>query len=430
MLRILIKFFFVAFVLGGGGYWTWRLFQVVPPMQRAQTLLAAKNVFGAQIVLRSIIKADPRNAEAHVMLARTQLATSDWLSAEKEAKILRALRYDRTVVGPMLVRSYAMQKRWPDILAEIPAVASKPEEQGMNLALRSVAYLGLGDLKQAQNLVEAALKLSPESGLVHLQWARTALARKDAEMGLQEVDAALALRPSDPEALETKSGLLMLRRDTVGAISQLDLALNATPLSQELRLARAELLMSIGRDRGAQADVNAIFDITPTNATALFYNAILMFRSRQFADASVEFDKLGAQMDQFPRAYFYRAQIALEFGNTQSALESLDRLLKLQPQDAEGMRLAAQVELAAAKPERALALLSPITGPMSRDPGAIDMQGRAYFMLGRMQEAIESFRRATVIAPTNKDFASHLAAAQTQFGVAPVPGDDAADALQ
>ncbi|MBC7673761.1 MAG: hypothetical protein H7247_15180, partial [Polaromonas sp.] len=117
------------------------------------------------------------------MLARTQFATSDWLSAEKEAKILRALGYDRSVVGPMLVRSYAMQKRWPDILADIPAVAAKPEEQAMNLALRSVAYFGMGDLNQAQSLVEAAGKLSPDEVLVHLQRARIALARKDAELG-------------------------------------------------------------------------------------------------------------------------------------------------------------------------------------------------------------------------------------------------------
>lgn len=427
MLRILIKFFFVVGVLGGGGYWVWTLFQVVPPMERARALMAAKDVFGAQVVLRSMIKSDPRNVEAHLMLARTQIMTSDWLSAEKEVKILRTLGYDRTVVGPMLVRAYSMQKHWQEILMDVPAVAAKPDEQAMNLALRSVAYLGMGDMAQAESLVEAAAMLSPDDFLVHLQRARVAVGLLDPVIGLREVDAALRLRPTSIEALETKCSALMLRLDTTGAIEQLDAATKVAPLSQELRLRRAELLMSIGRDQLAQADVNAIFDITPTNATALYYNAILMLRARQFADANVEFDKLGGLMDQYPRSYFYKAQIALELGNTQSALESLDRLLKLQPLNSEGMRLAAQVELASAKPERALTLLSPVTGAASRDAGAIDMQGRAYFMLGQMPEAIGAFRRAAALAPENKDFASHLAAAQTQFGIAPVPGDDAGD---
>ena len=102
----------------------------------------------------------------------------------------------------------------------------------------------------------------------------------------------------------------------------------------------------------------------------------------------------------------------------------------MQPRDAEGMRLAGQVELAAGKPERVLALLAPLTGAASRDSGAIDMQGRAYFMMGRMQEAIEAFRRAAMLAPENKEFSSHLTAAQTQFGVAPAPGDDSGDPMQ
>jgi tetratricopeptide (TPR) repeat protein len=422
MLRRLLIFLMLLGGGGGGGYAVWRAFQVEPPLERADRLVQAGDVFAAQIVLRSLIRAEPRNVEAHLMLVRTQLATNDWISAEKEAKSLRTLGYDRVVVAALLVRSYAMQGRYQDILADVPAVASRPEEQYANLALRSVAFLGMKDVGLAKQLVDAAAALEPDAFLVHLQKARVALSTSSINDGLQEIDRALVQRPASVEALTVKSALLSLKGDTAGAIKQLDLAAAVAPFDQDIRIKRAGLLIDVGSDKAAQDDVDAVFAITPTNASAMFYNALLMYRSGQVADANVEFDKLGILADQFPKTYFYKGEIALKLGNPQSALESLDRFLRLQPTDHNGLRLVAQIELNQEQPAKALSALIPITGPGSNDAGAMDLLGRAYFMLGRMADAIISYRRATVIAPENKEYAAHLAAAQVQFGAAPVPG--------
>jgi tetratricopeptide (TPR) repeat protein len=157
----------------------------------------------------------------------------------------------------------------------------------------------------------------------------------------------------------------------------------------------------------------------------MYYNALLIYRSGQFADANVAFDKLGLQADQFPRSYYYKAEVALKLGNKQSALESLDRFLKLEPTDGDGLRLVAQIDLDEAQPDQAVTALRPATGPDSHDAAAFDLLGRAYFMLGRTPDAISAYRQATIIAPENKDYAAHLAAAQVPFGAAPVPGPDA-----
>jgi cytochrome c-type biogenesis protein CcmH len=78
-----------------------------------------------------------------------------------------------------------------------------------------------------------------------------------------------------------------------------------------------------------------------------------------------------------------------------------------------------------AQPDQAVTALRPATGPDSHDAAAFDLLGRAYFMLGRTPDAISAYRQATIIAPENKDYAAHLAAAQVPFGAAPVPGPDA-----
>ena len=293
----------------------------------------------------------------------------------------------------------------------------------MNLALRSAGFIGLNDLMQAQAALDAAGELGPNEFLVRLQKAKLALARRDGRGALREVDAALALHPASTEALWARSEALSLTWDTNGAVAELDKAVAIAPLSQDLRMARAGLLLRAGLDRRALDDVRFVFGLTPSNTTAMFYNALIMMRAGHVADAGVEFDRLGSAMDQFPKAYLYKAQAAIQAGNKDSALEDLGRFLKLQPGNSEGVRLAAQVELDSARPERALALLTPLTETKMPDAETVDLEGRSLFMLGHMPEAVQSFRRATELAPANKDFASHLAAAQTRFGVAPTPDE-------
>jgi tetratricopeptide (TPR) repeat protein len=427
MLKRLLMFLLILGGVGGGGYAAWRLLKVEPPLQHASRLIEAGDVFGAQVVLRGLIKSEPRNVEAHLMLAKTQLATDDWVSAEKEARSLRGLGYDRAAVAELLVRSYSMQGHYQDILTDVPAVAANPDEQYLNLVLRSVAFLGMKDVGLAQQLIDAAAALAPNAFLVHLQKARLLQAKGDVTAGLREINVALGQEPASVEALMVKSDLLVDKEDIVGAIRPLDEAVVAAPLDQDLLMKRAGLLLKIDADSAARADVNTVFNITPTNPSAMFYNALLIYRSGQLADANVEFDKLGMLADRFPKSYFYKAEIALKLGNKQSALESLDRFLRILPNDGEGLRLVAQIELGEAQPERAVAVLGPATGPGSSDAAAIDLLGRAYFMLGRMSDAISAYRRATAIAPGNKEYAAHLSAAQVQFGSAPVPGADVTD---
>ena len=390
-----------------------RSFETEPPLDRAARLAASGDVFGAQAVLRTAIKAEPRDVAVHMALIRSLLRTGDWLSVEREARTLRALGADRTKVTPMLVRSLAYQKRYADILTELPAVTARPEDQAMNLALRSVAYLGLGDLAQARSAVAAARQLAGGELHVRLQAARLALAGKDGPAATAEAEAALALSPKSTEALWTRADAAALAGDTAGAVRWFDAAVTEAPYLQDLRLARAEVLMRAGDDGRAQADVGFVLGLTASNPLALFDNAVLTMRAGRMDEAEFAFDKLGASMERFPAAYLYKAQIALGQGHRELALESLVHYRRLAPEDTAGIRLAAQAKLELGLPEEALVLLHDAP---RMDAAAADLEGRAYFTTGRTQDAAASFERALRLAPDNREIAAHLVAARTRFG--------------
>ena len=413
----MLKRMLLVLVLVGAGAFAGqnvaRSFETEAPMERAARLAANGDVFGAQAVLRTAIKAEPRDVPMHMALIRSLLRTGDWLSVEREARTLRALGADRTKVTPMLVRSLAYQKRYADILTELPPVSARPEEQAMNLALRSVAYLGMGDLAQARSAVAAAQRLPGAEFHVRLQAARLALAAKDGPAATGEAEAALALSPKSTEALWTRADAAALTGDTAGAVRWFDAAVAEAPYLQDLRLARAELLMRMGEYAKAQADVTLVLGLAASNPMALFDNALLTMRAGRMDEAEFAFDRLGAAMERFPKAYLYKAQIALGQGHRELALESLVHYRRLAPEDAAGIRLAAQAKLELGLPDEAVLLLH--DAPRN-DAEAADLEGRAYFTSGRTQDAVGSFERALRLAPDNREIAAHLAAARTRFG--------------
>lgn len=403
-------------LLGGGVYAVMHVIAGNKPLAQAKTLVAQGDLFGAQFVLRNLVKAEPRNVDAHVLLARIQLQMADWFSAEKEIKVARALRYDRAVLTPMLARSYIMLERYRDLLTDIPPTGGTPQEQVSNLVLRSMAYLGLNDVVQAEQTLATAIELAPKDLQVQLQSARIARARQDPATAERLTAEVLSALPEDVDALMLMAELQVARGDGKGALVNMDRAVKIVPFAPYIRLARIPLLLAAGTDKQATEDLDVVFAVSPSDKMALYFDTLLRVRAQKYGDALVGFQRLAPFMEQIPKSYYHEATAFVALGHPESAMDSLSRLLKISPGDVDGVRLAAQIEMKAQRPEKVVAVVLRGVGSGLNDAQSFDMLGRGYFMLGQMPAAIESFRKAVTLAPDNKEFAAHMAAAQSSFG--------------
>ena len=421
-------FLMLLALLGAAGWLGNRWLTAVPPdpLRLAQARMEALDVPGAQALARQVARDEPRSVAAHLMLARISTVLADWASVEREARTLRTLGYDRLIVTPMLAQAYLMQGLPQSVLSEVPTVATRPEEQAVNLAMRSRAYVDLNEPAQARANLDAAVQLAPGNSAVLLQQARMALApvgggKPELGLAMAKVDEALRDRPDSLQGLLLKAQVLDGTGDLAGAVRELDVALRLTPASPLLHLARAELLMRLRQDQAAQADVDAALTVAPHDDEASYLHAVLQLRGHHLAQGTAEMEKLGAMLERHPEAYMLRAQAAVEMGNTQAALDNLDRLLRFQPNNAEALRLAARLSLQVEQPSRAVGLLKELLQGGTDDAEAQDLLGRAYFQLGQTDEAIRSYGKAVAKMPDNAGYAAHLAAAKAQFGAAPLP---------
>ena len=418
-------------LLGGAGYWGSRLLRGRPASEQAAAMLDAGDPKGAQALLRAAVRNEPRNAEAHLLLGRSQLDLSDPLAAEKELKIARVLGTDRAVVNPLLAQAYLAQGRYDDLLADIPATAVRPDEQVADLVARAGAYLAQGDLAEAGASLQDALRAAPgEQGLTNglaVGLARLAAAQGQLHPALDRLDAVLAAAPRTVDALTAKADVQRRLGNVDGALQTIDAAVAAAPFAIPVRMERANLLIRLGRFKEAHADVDASLAINWHDHSVDVTNALLLLREGRYGDAEVEFQKLVPVMDSYPRAYLYHAETVAAQGRNETAFDILQRFLSLRPRDVMGLRLGAELQLRLQHPDEALAFLRRAEAAGGLDAAALDLMGRAYLVAGHLPEAVAAYRRAVALEPANAAFAAHAQAAERLAGSAPeasVPATD------
>ena len=403
----------VACVAGGG----WYVFlRNGDPVKRAEQLMAAGDLRGAQIELRNAVRAEPNSALAHLRLAQSQLQLSDPVAAEKEFKTARDLGADRWEVIPQLGQVYMQQGRYQDVLTEVPPEGPKPDIAAKNMMLRAMAQVGLNDFNGATATLTQAEKIAPGNLEVLLTASRLALALRDMPTAEKKSDEALKLDPNNVEALLMKGTVLNARGDKQGSLEMANKAVTLQPGSAAARLDRANQLIVAGKDADAQIDVNKVLENQPRNAGAIYLSGVIMVRAGRYADAQAELARLGSVVNRFPRALYFQALSAANLGQSELAIDFANRYLVRMPADLDATRLVARTELAAQRPERAVSVLMKVIKENPADGQTLDLLGRAYGMMGRGQEAVETFKLAVAASPGDPTILTHLASSQMQVG--------------
>jgi len=407
----------VLAVMAGGGWYVFG--RSSDPIKNAHLLLSKGDTRGAQIELRNAVKANPNNGEAHLSLAQLQLQMADPVAAEKELKVARELNSDPKVVTPLLVEAYLAQQRYADVLSEVKvdgANAADPNEAAKLLVLRAVAQIGMEDIPAARASLQEAQLLAPDNQDAALTAARISVIEKDMADAEQQVDRALTINDKRADALLLKGQLLAAKGDKAGALDYMEKAVAAVPGSKGMRLERANQYIVSGQDAKARADVNTVLATEPSNGGAIYLDMVLLVRAGRYADADGALEKIAPAIQRFPRGMYFQALIKSNLGQTEQAIDAALRYVARAPEDLDGMRLLARIELGAKRPERAVATLTKAIASGATDAETLDLLGRAYAVQGKTMEAASSFQEAATLAPTNSEILTHLASTRMQLG--------------
>ena len=413
MKRILLASAVVLIAAAGGA--GWYILQHRDPLQQAKTSLANNDFRAANLQLRTAVRDEPNNAEAHALLSQLQLAGNDPIAAEREIKRAMALHWDQSNSLAVLSQAYLRQQKWKEILAEVPDQGATPEQTAYFLMARAIAQRGLKDNATATSTLSRALELAPQNAEIHLTAARFALADGQADKAMTDVDRALALEPKSADAHQFKSSLLAVKGDRDAAIGELSRAIELAPTRNDVLIDRASLELAQSHDEKASADVETVLKREPKNPRAQFIQAVLLIRQNKFADADLAIQQLDPVIDQFQRGQYFKAMVKSRLSQNAQAEDAIITYVNRFPGDPDGIRLLAAIELAAGHADRAIPYIAKAVEAGQRDPETLDLLGRAYAMAGKKSEADQAFQQASQSAQTPAQLA-RLASARLQLG--------------
>ncbi|MDH5275304.1 MAG: tetratricopeptide repeat protein, partial [Gammaproteobacteria bacterium] len=205
--------------------------KVAAHIESAKALMADEDYERAKVEARNAVQIQPKNAEAHFILA--QLA---W----REGKASEAF--------PSLVM----------------AVESDPGLLDARVRLGDL-YFAAGDARGAAEQAAAARELAPERPDVRLLSGKVLFMQGDLDGAEKEVDAALAANPAFVDAITSKASLRSARDDNAGALAVLDEGVAQTTGADAafLRENRLEFLLSIGKEAEYESGLQALMQAEP-----------------------------------------------------------------------------------------------------------------------------------------------------------------------
>ncbi len=346
MRKIIVVVLVALVVIGGGGAgWVVLRHFLHDAIASGEARLAAGDVHGATLEFRNAVRNHPENARAHVLLAKVQLMQGDAVAAEKELKQAQALHYDGPDLPPALARAYIGQEKFRDLLRDIPVGTLPPHEEAQLLVTRALAQTALGDPLSARASATAAERLDPKLADAPLAEARIMAVSGERAQALLKVDEALKLDPTLLEALGLKADILREQGDLERAVATLDKAVAAGPTLPRVRIARARLLLLEGQDDKASADLDVALKGEPKNAIAHYLKGLLLIRAKDWKGADLEFQKIQPVLPQLPRGDYYAALVKSNVNQLEQAVEQATRYTARNPQDPNGFRLLARIQL-------------------------------------------------------------------------------------
>lgn len=417
----------LAVLVGAAGGWLAYTRYLRDPLAVARDLIAHGEMRAAELELRNAVRRDPGNAEAHFRLGQIQLQYGDAVAAETELKAARAEGIPAPRVVPLLARAYLAQERFRDLLHDFPTSGLPADAMASLLVTRSLAQIATQDGIAALASATAAERLAPQMAEAPLAGGRIALAMGDRSQALQKAEQSLRLNPKLVEALGLKADILRANGDLDQAIAQLDRAVAALPDAARVRLARARMLMAIGADERARADVEAALKTEPRNTLGIYLLAVLQIRAKDWTGADATLQRVQPVLAQLPRGEYYYGLVKIKVNQIEQAAEAAGHYVSNAPNDPDGYRLLADIDLAMKPPataaaEAALKRVAELGGNMRALPTGAALQVKSDLAGGAALGAGD--------AAATPEALTHLAALQLDAGDAGGAGHDLDQSLE
>ncbi len=366
-----------------------------PPAQKTGT---AADLLRRESELRSVVKANPNNAEAHLQLGQIYIDKGDWVRAEVEARAARGNGTRNDEADALLAWALFLQNKSDVLFRELEPGQREPKAESMVRMSLGLAHLGFGEFNRAEPLLRDAVTLDSGSWRAHLSLASFLILTRKLPEAHQEIAAARALAPDEVAVTRLTGNLLLAEGDTAGAIAAFSKVLETHPTSVPAMAGRVDALIRANKLAEAQRDVGlALREIR--HSQIVFLAALVLARQDKLAAANDLLLKLNPAFDHMIIGYYLDGVVKFRLGQFETAEYDLAKFQGHQ-RDVPGVaRLRAEIALQRKDPASAIKLLEPAVKANPRDQSAVTELARAYLASGQPDQVLQLYEEVVKAPP-------------------------------
>lgn len=285
-------------------------------LEEAQSALQAGEVRTAEIHLKNLLRDDPENVEARLLLGRIMVALGDGIGAESNLRRAEELGAAGVDVQLPLLQAFALQGKSEELIERHRIGPTLSVERQIEaLILVGSAWRSLGVPASAEASYREALRLDPASVPAYAALADLLIATGRVPEARELIGRVLSRDPQNASALLLRGGLE---------------------------------LVALRNDR-AEATFRQVLELEPKSSpiyfSALAQLVIAQVRQHKLDEAVLASDELLALNPAHPLARYLKASVELSRGNQQVAKRRLEQLVRDVPNLGDPNRLLGAINL-------------------------------------------------------------------------------------
>jgi putative PEP-CTERM system TPR-repeat lipoprotein len=388
-------------------------------LSSARSHLAAGDTKAAIVTLKDLLQDDVDTGEVRFLLGQALLASGDKVAAKVELdKASRQGVPDDRVV-PVVARAHVLTNDFETLIDQYAATTLGTPAANADLRTQlALSFAGIGQHRQALAEIEKALTFDSKFVPARVLRARMRADFGDLPGALAEAEQLLTEAPLDPEVWQLKGDLLALGQgDIDAAMRAFRKAHSLDPAYLHAHVAILSILLAPGGDvDAAQAHHASMAKALPSHGMTHYFEAFVALKSGDTTRA-LEITQLLLQAAPDNAQILQLAGLTeLTRGSFARAASHLAKQLLQQPHNDLSRRLLAKAHLEMGQPDRALAVLNPMTERTQPDAIAFRLAAQAELQRGNSGAADKYFGAAARLDPADTRSRAALALSRVRDG--------------
>ena len=392
-------------------------------IERAQREMKSGEWQDAAFDLKTVLRKDPHDTQAWLLLARLSLDAADRNGAQSALRHALAAGAKGAEVNVLRARIWLGTGQAKALLAALAhhTLHLKAPERTVFLAH---AELETGNPAQAIETLKPVL--AGQAPPIEAEDLLAASLAQEGKLGeaLRRLHSAVRLDPTSPGPLllagrieEWLGQYPAAERSLTGALKRMK---PSEPITHRLvaLIGLTEARLALGEVALAAKSQAALGHLEPQAPETQLLDARIKLARKHLLSGTTELERVVADDPDFVQARMLLGAVFLQRGDLEQAQQQLARVVSLTPDNLEARKLLADVQLKLGEPGEALSVLTPTLGAPGLDPQLLKLFGIAARRSGHSGALLQALEREQHAHPSDESAAVNLAAVYLSSGEA------------